>query len=276
MARNNRRQTLSAILGAAALAAASTVLAPAAAWAFPDRPITLIVPWAAGGSTDQTARALSAAAERILGQPVVILNRGGASTTIGMTELAAAEPDGYTIGTLSSSTYLAPLTGLDVSYDMMESFDFVSYYGDNLIAIAVRADSPYQSIEDLLEAGRANPGRITYGTAGPNTTQNLMTTLMMESSGVQFTMVPYRGSAEAMPALLGGQVDFITEVSVWAPFVESGEVRLLALNQPDRVAAYPDVATLDAALGAGDHRAGRPAGGCARNAGGCLHGGRRG
>ena len=104
-----------AIVGLATLAAAP-------ARAFPDRPITLIVPWAPGGSTDQTARVLARAAEKQLGQPIVILNKSGASTIIGMKELALAKPDGYTLGTLSSSSYLAPLTGQAAAYDMLKDF----------------------------------------------------------------------------------------------------------------------------------------------------------
>ena len=121
-------------------------LAGAPAFAFPERPITMIVPWAPGGSTDLTGRVLARAAEKHLGQPIVILNKPGASTIIGMRELAQAKPDGYTIGTLSSSSYLAPLTGQAAGYDIMKDFTYVSYYGDNLIGIAVLKDKPWKSL----------------------------------------------------------------------------------------------------------------------------------
>ena len=104
----------------------------------------MIVPWAPGGSTDQTARVLARGAEKHLGQPIVILNKPGASTIIGMKELAQAKPDGYTIGTLSSSSYIAPLTGRAASYDMLNDFSYISYYGDNLIGIAVLKDKPWR------------------------------------------------------------------------------------------------------------------------------------
>lgn len=230
------------------LATASAVLLLATGTAFsqfPEREITLIVPWSAGGSTDQTARALSAAASEELGQPIVIENRPGASTTLGMTELANADPDGYTIGTLSSTTYMAPLTGTEVTYDMMESFSFVSYYGDNLIGIVAGADRPWDSIEELIEDGTENPGDIVYGTAGVNTTQHLMTEALQMDSGAVFTHIPYSGSAESLPALMGGHVDFLTEVSVWAEQVEAGDVKVLAVNLPERSEAYPEVPTLN-------------------------------
>lgn len=230
------------IFSVAAVSAVLALSGPAFA-EFPEKPITLIIPWSAGGSTDQTARALAAAASKELGQPIVIVNKSGASTTLGMSELAAAAPDGYTIGTLSTTTYMAPITGTEVPYKMMESFDFISYYGDNLIGIAVLADKPWQTLDDLINASKEGNG-FNYGTAGANTTQNLMTEALKQQTGAKFTHIPYRGSAESLPSLLGGHVDFITETSVWAPYVESGEVRILVVNTPERSASLPDVPTL--------------------------------
>src|SRR6185436_11205107 len=118
---------------------------------FPDRPITMIIPWAPGGSTDQTGRVLAKAAEASLGQPIVILNKPGASTTLGMAELTAARPDGYTIGTLSSSTYMIPMRGgRTVQYDPIKSFSWISYYGDNLIGVAVLVDSKWKTLQELI------------------------------------------------------------------------------------------------------------------------------
>lgn len=211
---------------------------------FPEKPITMIIPWSAGGSTDQTARALASAAEKELGQPIVIINKPGASTTLGMSELAAAAPDGYTVGTLSTTTYMAPITGTEVPYDMMESFDFISYYGDNLIGIAALPGKGWESLDDLIAAAKEGNG-LNYGTAGANTTQNLITEALKMSTGATFTHIPYRGSAESLPSLLGGHVDFITETSVWAPYVESGEVKILAVNTPERSQSFPDVPTLN-------------------------------
>jgi tripartite-type tricarboxylate transporter receptor subunit TctC len=231
------------IKAAAAIIAGLATLADAPASAFPERPITMIVPWAPGGSTDLTGRALARAAEKHFGQPIVILNKPGASTIIGMRELAQAKPDGYTIGTLSSSSYLAPLTGQAAGYDILKDFTYVSYYGDNLIGIAVLKDKPWKSLADLIEDGKKNPEKINYGTGGVNTTQHLMVEALSRRTGAKFTHVPQRGSAGSVPALLGNHVDFISEVSVWAPYLVSGEARLLILNTPKRAAAYPDVPT---------------------------------
>ena len=211
--------------------------------AFPERPITLIVPWAPGGSTDVTSRVLARAAEKQLGQPIVVLNKPGASTIIGMKELALAKPDGYTVGTLSSSSYLAPLTGQAVTFDVLKDFTYISYYGDNLIGIAVLKDKPWKTLQELVDAGKKEPGKLNFGTGGVNTTQHLMVEALQRRTGAQFNHVPQRGSAGSVPALLGNHVDFISEVSVWAGHVESGEARLLILNTPKRSAQYPNVPT---------------------------------
>ncbi|WJR80877.1 tripartite tricarboxylate transporter substrate binding protein [Bradyrhizobium sp. NP1] len=229
----------------ASLAIATWALNVAPARAeYPDKPITMIVPWAAGGSTDQTARVLAKAAEASLGQPVVIINQPGASTTIGLAALASAKPDGYTIGTLSSTGYLVALQGRQLPFHPIDSFTYISYYGDNVIGVAVRSDSPWKSLKDLVEDGKARPGAIKYGTAGVGTTQHLTTEALQFSSKAKFVHIPQQGSAASMPSLLGKHVDFVTETSVWAPFVEDKQVRLLAVTTPKRSKLYPDVPTL--------------------------------
>lgn len=225
---------------------ASTLLMSGIARAeYPDKPITMIVPWAAGGSTDQTARVLAKAAEASLGQTIVIINRPGASTTIGMAELANAKPDGYTIGTLSSTGYLVALQGRQLPFHPINAFSYVSYYGDNVIAVATRSDAPWKTLKDLVEDGKARPGAIKYGTAGVGTTQHLTTEALQFSTKAKFVHVPQQGSAASMPALLGKHVDFVTETSVWAPFVEDKQVKLLAVTTPKRSKLYPDVPTLN-------------------------------
>ncbi|MBX3535898.1 MAG: tripartite tricarboxylate transporter substrate binding protein [Xanthobacteraceae bacterium] len=226
-----------------ALAAACAMFVQPANAQYPNKPITLIVPWAPGGSTDQTARVLAKAAENYLGQPIIVVNRPGASTTIGMAELAKATPDGYTIGTLSSTGYLVKLQGRQLSFDPIEDFSYISYYGDNLIGIAVLTDSPYKTLKELVAFGKANPGKLKYGTAGVGTTQHLTIEALQRDSGAKFVHVPQQGSAASAPALLGGHVDFIMETSVWAPFIESKQMRLLAVSATKRSDVYPDVPT---------------------------------
>jgi len=231
---------LACLLAVALSAVAAT---GAHAQKFPERPITMIVPWAAGGSTDQTSRALAKAAEPFLGKPVIILNKPGASTTIGMAELARAKPDGYTIGTLSSTSYLLTLQGRELSYHPIDAFSYISYYGDNLIGIAVPADSRWKTLADLIADAKANPGKLNYGTAAIGSTQHLSTEALTLATGAKFMHIPQQGSAGSMTALLGKHVDFVTETSVWAPHVAAGRVRLLAVTSPKRASAYPDVPT---------------------------------
>ncbi|MBX3456454.1 tripartite tricarboxylate transporter substrate binding protein [Ferrovibrio sp.] len=229
-----------------AVALAALVVAPGAAHAqFPDRPVTLIVPWDAGGSTDQTARVLAKAAEKHLGQPIVVVNKPGAATVLGMTELAAAKPDGYTVGTLSSSSYLIPLAGRQVQYDVEKNFSYVSYYGDNLIGTVVPAAAPWKTLKDLIDDGKKNPGKIKFGTGGVGTTQHLTIEGLMVDTGAKFIHIPQKGSAGSVPALLGNHVDFLSETSVWAPFVEKGEMRLLAVTTPSRSPRFPDAPTMN-------------------------------
>lgn len=227
---------------AAAMAAAMIVPARAE---FPDKPITLIIPWAAGGSTDQAARMLAKAAEAHLGQPIVVENKPGGSTNIGMAELARSRPDGYTIGTLSSTSYLLAAQGRQVPFDPIKAFSYVSYFGDNLIGIAVLSKSRWKTLADLVAEGKASPGRIKYSTAGVATTQHLTTEALQRTSGAKFVHIPQQGSAASVPALLGEHVDFLTETSVWGPFVKDGQVRLLAVATPKRAATYPEVPTLN-------------------------------
>jgi tripartite-type tricarboxylate transporter receptor subunit TctC len=211
---------------------------------YPDKPITMIIPWAAGGSTDQTSRVLAKAAEASLGQPIVIVNRPGATTTIGMAELANAKPDGYTIGSLSSSSYLIAAQGRKLPYDAVNAFSYISYFGDNVIGIAALTEAPWTTLKDLVEDGKARPGKIKYGTGGVGTSQHMMAEAVQISSKAKFIHIPQQGSAGSIPALLGKHVDFISETSVWAPFVENKQVRLFAVSTPQRAKPYPDVPTL--------------------------------
>lgn len=209
---------------------------------YPDKPIRMIVPWAAGGSTDVTARALANAAEAQLGQPIVVLNVPGASTTIGMRQLNRATPDGYTIGTLSSTSYNFALSGQTLPYDPIEGFTYISYYGDNLIGVAVPASSPFKTLQELVAYSKGN--RLTYGTAGAVTTQHFIGAGLQKAAGVQIDHIPMNGSAGSINALLGKHVDFIIETSVWMPHLKNGAVRVLAVNTPERSKHLPEVPTL--------------------------------
>ena len=210
---------------------------------YPEKPISLIVPWAPGGGTDQTSRVLAKAVEAKLGQPVVVINKPGAAGAIGMTELSKARPDGYTIGTMSTShVLLPPQPDRAPPFDPGKDFTYIMNYGDNLIGLVVPADSPWKTLDELIAEGKKR--RVTYGTAGVNSLQHIMMESLKQATGANFVHVPQQGSAASMPALLGKHIEFIMEISVGAPFIESKQARLLAVSTPSRAKAYPDVPTL--------------------------------
>lgn len=242
MMKNFSRRKLVGLMGAAALIGLPSIAQAQAN--FPDRPVSMIVPWAPGGVTDLTARALAKAAEPALGQPIVIINKPSAGNAVGLAELAKAKPDGYTIGTLSSTSYMFQLSGKEVPYDILNSFTYVSYFGDNLLGIVVKQDAPWKTLKELIEDGRKSPGKFKFGTSGVGTTQHLMMEGIMADSGVKFIHIPQVGGAATAAALLGGHIDFLSDASSWASFAEQGQMRVLAVSTPTRSEAYPDAPSL--------------------------------
>jgi tripartite-type tricarboxylate transporter receptor subunit TctC len=186
------------------------------AYAYPDRPITFVVAWAAGGATDLIARAVTPRAAEILGVNIVVRNIAGAAGTIGTAEVARAGPDGYTVmqspaGPVSLQVHLR-----DLPYGR-DSFEPVCRLTLAPLAIMVRQDSPYRTVEDLVEAARAAPGDILYGSAGAGTLPHISMIALGKAAGVEFTHVPYSGSAAAIRALLGGEVHVVSEQSNLVP-----------------------------------------------------------
>jgi len=147
---------------------------------------------------------------------------------------------GNTITTVDNTGAVGQYTSVTVGTD---GLPIISYYGDNLIGIAVPADSRWTTLGDLIAEAKANPGKLNYGSGGIGTTQHLSTEALTLATGATFMHIPQQGSAGSMTALLGKHVDFITETSVWAPHVAAGRVRLLAVTSPKRASAYPDVPT---------------------------------
>lgn len=235
-----RRLALMALLAVLVSAIAGPPLVQAN---YPERPITLIIPWPPGGTSDQTARVLAAIAEKELGQPFKVENRPGAGSIVGIAELARAKPDGYTIGLLSVPFLRAPHQR-PVPFNPLTDFSHIIQYGDNLIGFAVRADSPWETWEDFVEDARANPGYYTFATGGVGTSQHMTFEAIMQAEGLEVVHIPYSGGGETVPALLGGHVDGISEVSAWAPHVQSGELRLLLTYTRERTSLFPDVPTM--------------------------------
>lgn len=238
------RRTAAAVAGAALLALAAPQAA--LAQAYPARPVRMIVPFAAGGTADIVGRLLASCMQNALGQPVVVENRGGAGGTIGTDVAAKAAPDGYTIilHTVSS----AVLNGFlyrNLPYDARRDFVAVSQVARAPNVLAVRADLPARSVQDLIALMRARPGALSYGTSGAGTILHLSAALFTRMAGVEAAHVPYRGEGQAINDMLAGQIDFMVNViPALLPQVREGRFRALGVTTAERAALLPGVPTI--------------------------------
>lgn len=211
--------------------------------AYPERPITFICPWPAGGTADATMRALCVAAGRHLGQPVVLENRAGASGMLGLKAMVGAKPDGYTVGQIPISVTRFSQLG-SVQIDPLKDITYLARSSGQTFGIAVRADSPWKTLKEFVAHAKANPGKVTYGSSGLGGATHVGMEEFASVAGVQFNHIPYKGGAPALQDLLGGQLDSLADSSSWAPHVKSGKLRLLATWGEKRTQDFPEVQTL--------------------------------
>lgn len=230
-----------AILLAAALGLFTGI---AHAQQFPTRPVTLVVPWPAGGSTDIGMRALAAATEKHLGQSIVIENKPGAGGTIGPANMAGgARPDGYTVAQLPITVFRMPFIQ-KTSFDPMKDFTYIIHITGYTFGVVVKADAPWKTFRDLIEHARANPGKINYGTPGAGTSLHITMEQIAKQQGIKWTHVPFKGVSESMNALLGGHIDVVSDSTGWAGSVDAGQARLLVTWGAGRTKNWPDVPNL--------------------------------
>ena len=235
-----RRQFLLGALGAATLASTSGRLF---AQGWPERPITFICPWPAGGTADQSMRALCGVAARVLGQSIAVENKAGASGMIGAKALASARPDGYTIGQIPISvTRFAQLGTL--AADPRRDYSFIARTSGQTFGVAVPTASQFKTLKDLVDFAKANPGKLTYAHAGVGGATHVGMEEFALAAGIQLNHVPYKGGAEALQGVLGGHVDALADSSSWAPHVEAGKLRLLATWGEQRTQRFKDTPTL--------------------------------
>jgi tripartite-type tricarboxylate transporter receptor subunit TctC len=233
-----RRHLVLAPLGAAALACTRAFGA-----GYPERPITFVCPWPAGGTADLTMRALCGAAAKTLRQTLVVENKAGASGMLGLKALAAAKPDGYTIGQVPISvTRFAQLGSVQI--DPLKDLSFIARTSGQTFGIAVRADAPWKTLEELVAAAKASPGKINYGSAGIGGATHVGMEEFALAAGATFNHIPYKGGAPALQDLLGGQLDALADSSSWAPHVKAGKLTLLATWGAKRTRDFSDVPTL--------------------------------
>lgn len=232
-----------------AATAALPLAARAAAAAFPAKPITLWVPWPAGGATDLTMRVLAELAGSHLGQKVLIENRAGAGGTLAMPVLQQAAPDGYTIAQLPQPALRLPWTQ-KVGWDPIRDTTPILQLSGVTFGIVVPASSPVRSMDDLFALMKAKPGAVTVSTNGAGTTPHLVMDELAGARGLTYVHVPFKGTAEQMLAVASGQVMVGINSNGFAPFVQSGKLRLLATMGAKRSTHWPDVPTLkDLGLG---------------------------
>lgn len=236
------RHKLLAGIATLALAALSTVSA-AQEGSYPNRPIELLVGYPAGGSADLTARVLGDAASRILGQPIVIINKPGAGTVVELMALKNANPDGYTIGTLATAGMINQYMG-PVEYDTMSDFTPIMQYAGWVAGVVVRKEAPWKDFKDFLAYAKANPGKIRYSTAGAGTQQHLTMVRLGNELGIKWLHIPYKGGPAAVTAALTGEVEATAQTAEWAPFVRDGKMRLLVTFGTKRADAFPDAPAL--------------------------------
>jgi len=237
--RVQRRRIVMGALGVAVSAIGPLVRAAT----YPERPITFICPWPAGGTADVTMRALCAAAAPSLGRTVIVENRTGASGMLGLKALASAKPDGYTVGQIPISITRFSQLG-SVQIDPLKDLTYLARTSGQTFGIAVRADSPHRTLKDFVAAALAAPGKVTYGSAGIGGATHVGMEEFALAAGIQLNHIPYKGGAPALQDLLGGQIEALADSSSWAPHVKAGKLRLLATWGDRRTRDFPDVPTL--------------------------------
>ncbi len=236
----SRRQILAGIGGGVG----AGLVAPASAQdTWPNKPVKLIVPYAPGGASDFMARPWVEKLSLAFGQPFIIDNRGGASGAIGTEAVARAAPDGYTFLFTPGATLTVLPQLRKVGYDPMKDFVPTGRVGDLVCGFVIRPDVGPATIKELVAYAKQNPGKLAFGSAGLGTYSQMRVEMLKYRAGIDILHVPYRGSADALNDLLGGQVHMMNEINV-IPHVRAGKLRLLDINFPTRHPDFPDVPTL--------------------------------
>ena len=224
-------------------AAALLVPLGASSQAFPTKPITLIVPWPAGGSTDRHMRALAEIASKTLGQNIIVENKPGGGGTLGPGTMArTAKPDGYTITQYPLGMLRIPHMQ-KMQWDPLKDFTFIVGVSGYTYGFTVRADSPYKTFNDYIEAARKNPGKVDYGSTGIGSSPHLLIEEVAINAKVELNHVPFKGNADLQSALLGGHVMAQSDATGWDKFVENGQMRLLVTFGEKRTKRWPQVPT---------------------------------
>ncbi len=211
---------------------------------FPTKPVTLICPWAPGGSTDITMRALAEATGKYLGQPIVVENKaGGGGTVGGATMASASKPDGYTVAQIPISIFRYPYM-MKVAWDPLKDFTYIIHLTGYTFGVVVKTESPWKTWNDFVAYAKANPGKVKYATPGAGTSLHITMESFAMKQGIKWVQVPMKGGGETTPAVLGGHVEATADSTGWAPQVDAGQLRLLVTWGNNRTKKWPNVPTL--------------------------------
>lgn len=228
--------------------AAMATTGPLATWtasadSYPERNITLLVPYGAGGPTDTHVRAVAEATGKLLGQSMVIDNRPGSNGVNAAAALTRVPADGYTLGILPASVYREPHV-LKTPFDPRTSFSYIAMLSDYTFGLAVRADAPWKTWQDFVADAKKRAGKINVGATGAVGTPRIVMEEIAQAAGIQINMVPYKGDADLATAILGGHVDAGPLSGVAVPHIEAGKMRYLVMLTPERVKRYPQLPTV--------------------------------
>lgn len=210
---------------------------------YPSRPISYIQPFTAGVPADLAIRLICKEAEKTLGQPIIVINKPGAAGSIGVAAIAASKPDGYTIGNAPHSPMIVLPHLEKVPYHPVKDIRMIVQFGAFNMGVIVKSDSPFKGFRDLIDFARQNPKKLTYGTAGANSMQNIIMEQIAKKENVQITHIPFKATAESQTALLGGHILFAAGDFNYS-LIESGQARLLFLFREEHAAEYPDTPIL--------------------------------
>ncbi|MBP1715684.1 MAG: hypothetical protein H6Q42_3887 [Deltaproteobacteria bacterium] len=211
---------------------------------FPAKPVTVIVPWVAGGSTDIVFRVLAETTTKHLGKPVIIENKAGGSGSVGPATMAAsARPDGYTLSQIPMSVLRLPHL-MKATWDPLKDFTYILNVSGYTYGTVVRKDAPWKTLKELVDYSKANPGKVNYATPGVGVLQHVTMEKIARRDGIKWIHVPCKGGIEVITAVMGGHVMVGAETTGWAPQVESGDLRLLCIWAAERNKKWPDAPTL--------------------------------
>jgi tripartite-type tricarboxylate transporter receptor subunit TctC len=241
-------QSYRMLLGSLVIAGFFASVERAPAQTFPSHPLTMVVPFPAGGPIDATARIVAEGMQASLGKSVIVENVSGASGSIGVGRVARAAPDGYTFGIGYLGTHVFNGAAFSLPYDLLNDFEPVSLLVSNPLLIVARKTMPAKDLLELITWLKSNPGKASQGTSGAGGTSDIAGVFFQKETGTRFQLVPYRGAAAMMQALLAGQIDLMIDFAANSlPQVRAGTIKAYAVTAPGRLPAAPDIPTVDEA-----------------------------